>query len=343
MHKYIARRIMTTGLAAATAIVLTVSAAPAAGDPRPFAAVDVPGPALSVPDDQLAASITCTPAAHSAERNVVLFVPGTGLTPEENYRLGWFRSLDQLGWPYCSVADPDHALGDAQIAAEYVANAIRYVHQISGRAVNIVGHSQGGTQPRFAMRFWPDLRPLVDDYVGIAATNHGSLIVDLTCNATLGCPPAAWQQGTDSRYTRAMNSGQETFAGISYTNVYTRTDPIVQPNLNVNGSSSLRTGGGAISNIGVQDLCSLRLSEHFGVGVFDATTFAIAMDAFTHPGPADPARIRHDVCSRLFMPGVDVSTLPREVASVIASVTARLAQHPRVNAEPELRPYVFEH
>ena len=49
------------------------------------------------------------------------------------------------------------------------------------------------------MRFWPDLRDMVDDYVALGATNHGSLTVDGMCAA--GCAPALQQQLFSSAFT----------------------------------------------------------------------------------------------------------------------------------------------
>ncbi|MFE3188463.1 esterase/lipase family protein [Nocardia sp. NPDC059240] len=323
-------------------IGVVVAATPVSADATSgFGPLDRPGPALSVPDDQLDASISCTANARDSERNVVLFVPGTGFTPQEDYGLSWFRAMDRLGWAYCSVTEPDHALGDAQISAQYVVNAIRHVHEISGHKVDIIGHSQGGTEPRFALRFWPDLRPLVDDYIGLAATNHGSVIADATCNGLVGCAPAGWQQATDSNYVRAMNSGQETFAGISYTDIYTHTDEVVQPNFDNTGSSSLHTGDGEITNAAVQDICPFDITDHIGVGTSDPVAYAIALDALTHPGPADPARVSREVCGHIFMPGVDPWTYPARETAIVATAAARLLVHARIPTEPKLDPYVY--
>ncbi|MFE3060279.1 esterase/lipase family protein [Nocardia sp. NPDC059239] len=336
------RKLAGTALATVTIMMgATVTAVPVSADPGGFAPLDRPGPSLSVPSDQLAASVSCTANARGADRNVVLFVPGTGFTPQEDYGLNWFQAMDRLGWAYCSVTEPDHALGDAQIAAEYVVNAIRYVYGISGRKVDVIGHSQGGTEPRFALRFWPDLRALVEKYVGLAATNHGSVIADATCNGLLGCAPAVWQQTTGSNYVSAMNSGQETFAGISYTDVYTHTDEVVQPNLDSHGSSSLRTGDGEITNVAVQDICPFDIAGHIGVGTSDPVAYAIVIDALTHSGPADPVRVSREDCSHVFMPGVDPVTYAAEEAAIVATAAARLLVHPRVPAEPKLQPYVY--
>ncbi|MGK3209270.1 lipase family alpha/beta hydrolase [Amycolatopsis sp. MEPSY49] len=152
----------------------------------------------------------------------------------------------------CSVTLPDNAMTDTQVSAEYAVNAIRRVRELSGRKVDVIGHSQGGTEPRFALRFWPDLRDDVDDYVGLGATNHGSVVIDAMC--VPGCSESLWQQRYGSNYTRAMNSYQQTFPGISYTQIYTRTDEFVQPNLDDSGTTSLHGGGGAITNVALQDI-----------------------------------------------------------------------------------------
>jgi len=315
------------------------SAGPALAAPA-FAPIDRPGPPLSVPEAVLAQSVQCTANATAAGREVVLFVPGTTVTPREDFGWNWFVALSRLGWPYCSVTLPNNAMSDTQVSAEYVVHAIRYVHRISGRRVDVLGHSQGGTEPRFALRFWPDLRPMVDHYVAFAATNHGSMPVDAMCMPA--CAPALWQQRYHSHYVDAMNSYQETFAGISYTDIYTRTDQFVQPNLDDSGTTSLHGGGGRIANIALQDVCPQDLEgEHLAIGTYDPVAYAIAMDALTHDGPADPARVSRDVCAQAFMPGVDPTRFPGEYADAVGTIAGELLTYPKVAAEPPLRSYTL--
>jgi hypothetical protein len=343
----IVQRAGTRALAAAVASAALVvggavpaSAAASQLATRVFAPVDRPGPALSVPAGQLAKSVTCTANATDASRDVVLFAPGTTLTPQENYGWNWFPAMDKLGWPYCSVTEPNNAMADAQTSAEYVVHAIRHVHAISGRKVEVIGHSQGGTEPRFALRFWPDLRPMVDDYITFAGSNHGTLTLSAACS--LACPPAGWQQTYGSNYTRAMNSYRETFPGIAYTNVYTRNDELVAPNLNDHGSTSLHGGGGKITNVAVQDVCPLDLgSEHLAVGTYDPVAYAIAIDALTHRGPAKPARVSRSVCSNTFMPGVDPPTFAADYAAYADTIVREFALYPKVSSEPPLKSYVY--
>ncbi|MCE0764313.1 lipase [Pseudonocardia kujensis] len=308
-----------------------------------FAPVDRPGPALDVPEPDLDAALHCTANAAHADTEVVLFVPGTTLTPTDDFSWNWFRALDQLGRPYCSVTLPNQAMTDAQVSAEYVVHAIRTVHALSDRKVDVVGHSQGGTEPRFALRFWPDLRPMVDDYVALGATNHGSVAISgALCTPATGCSESLWQQTLNSKYTQAMNSRQETFAGISYTQIYTRTDEFVQPNLDNTGTTSLHTGDGAITNVALQDICPTDLAaEHLALGTYDPVAYALAMDAFDHDGPAEPARIDRAVCGQVFMPGVDPVAFPGNYAALTGTIARQLALFPKVPAEPQLEPYTL--
>src|ERR1700712_1917429 len=120
-------------------------------------------------------------------------------------------------------------MGDIQVAGEVVARAIRTTYSHAGRQIAVVGHSQGGMVPRWALKYWPDTRGMVSDLVGLAPSNHGT--VDAYGICSVSCAPAIWQQRTGSRFLKALNAGGETFGGIAYTQVYTATDEVVVPNL----------------------------------------------------------------------------------------------------------------
>jgi hypothetical protein len=229
-------------------------------------------------------------------------------------------------------------MGDIQIAGEYVVYAIRTMHARSGQRVQIVGHSQGGMVPRWALRFWPDTRPMVDDVVGTSPSNHGTLDANVVCLLT--CAPGIWQQRNNSRFIAALNSIQETFPGISYTDIYTDSDEVVVPNFGPAASSSLHGGGGQITNVPIQQVCPLDLTEHIGVGIYDNTAFQIALDALTHPGPADPSRVPRSLCLRPLMPSVNPVTFPLNYASTLGTVATTLATYPHTPTEPPLACYV---
>jgi hypothetical protein len=311
---------------------------PATAQAIDYAPVDQPGPPLSVPQEKLDDSLTCAgnPAAGSEEP--VLLVPGTTVTPDADFSWNWEPALSKLGIPWCAVELPGNSMDDIQVAGEYVVNAIRTLHSRAGRKIAVIGHSQGGMVPRWAFRFWPDTRTMVDDQIGFAPSNHGTVDADPLC--AVGCAPAIWQQRDIADFINALNSRQETFPGISYTEVYTHLDQVVVPNFDSNGSSSLHGGGGEITNVAVQDICPLDTNEHLLVGTIDPVAYALAIDAMTHTGPADPSRISSGVCTQLFMPGVNPATVATDIASAAAVLSTTLATYPHVSAEPPLACYV---
>ncbi|MGZ6717496.1 MAG: esterase/lipase family protein, partial [Solirubrobacteraceae bacterium] len=309
-------------------MVLLLAAAAAAA----YAPPDRPGPPLSVPTAKLAAALTCTGRLAGAAHEPVLLVPGTSLNPATDYGYGWEPALRGLGWPYCTVTLPGNAMGDIQIAGEYVVYAIRTMHAAYGGRIDVVGHSQGGMVPRWALRFWPDTRSMVDDLVGLSPSNHGTLDAIPACAQS--CAPAFWQQRSDAGFIAALNSFQETFPGISYTSIYTDTDEVVVPNFGPAASSSLSGGGGAVTNVAIQSVCPNDVTEHLGIGIYDNTAYQIALDALTHPGPADPSRVATTVCLNPLMPGIDPGTFAADYASTVASVAATVASSPRTTSEP---------
>ena len=303
-----------------------------------YASPDQPGPPLSVPQSDLDASLSCKGDVAGGSHAPVLLVPGTAENPTAEFSWNWEPALQDLGIPYCTVALPQNGTGDIQDAAEYVVNAIRAMHTQAGERIGVVGHSQGGMLPRWVFRFWPDTRAMVDDLVGLAPSNHGTLTAIPVCVAV--CPASFRQQTAGSEFTKALNSYQETFPGISFTVVYTHTDEVVTPNLDETGSSSLHGGGGEISNVAVQQVCPLDVNEHLGLGTYDPLAWALAIDALEHPGPADPTRIPSGVCTQLAMPGVDPASVTTNAAQFAAEVATAIAGAQQVSAEPPLRCYV---
>ncbi len=295
------------------------------------------GPALDVAPSLLAASLTCEPGVTNASRAPVLLVPGTTLIPSVNFDWNYERAFDADGIPWCAVTLPDNAMGDIQTAGEYVVSAIRTMTALAQRKIDILGYSQGGMVPRWAFRFWPDTRADVDAFVALDPSNHGTLDAYPICAA--GCVAAFWQQQSGSHFLTALNSGGETFAGISYTVVYSLTDEVVVPNEPVASSSSLSTGTGAITNIAAQSICPSDVSEHLAMGSYDPVGYALAYDAFTHGGLAEASRVPLSTCTMLYQPGVDPATFAQDYAAYDAYVADTIATTPFISAEPTLAPY----
>ena len=315
-----------------------VDSAGAAGSATaPYAPLNHPGPPLDVPAAKLAAALVCSKGVDHAVRAPVLLVPGTGASAQDNYGWNYEPALGKLGIPWCAVTFPADGNNDIQINGEYVVYAIRTMHARAGRRISIVGHSQGGMVPRWALRWWPDTRSMVDDVIGFAGTNHGTNKSHASCPK--GCIPADAQQASDSQFIRALNSGAETFAGISYTEVYTHDDEEVQPNQDNTGTSSLHTGGGEITDVAVQDICPADTVEHLGLGTYDSVAYALAIDALTHPGPAVVSRIPPSVCTEPLQPGINPATFPTDAAKAAYDVETSTGD--TVTHEPALACYVF--
>lgn len=326
---------MRTLAAKAVLLTLLLFAAPASA--QDFAPLDAPGPPLSVSAGVIDQAIQCSPGVDDAKVAPVLLLQGTGANAKDNWSWTYEPGLDKAGIPWCTVDLPDHATGDVQINGEYVVHAIRAISARAGRRVSIIGHSQGGMVGRWALRFWPDTRALVDDVIGFAPSNHGTTQASASCGDG-ACTAADWQQWDISNFMKALNSRTETFAGISYTSVYTRTDEIVQPNQDAEtGSSSLRTGDGLRTNVATQDICPNDTYEHLLIGLVDPVAYALAIDALTHAGPADPSRVPVTVCAQQYHQGIDPATLPADSSAALADYEGY--QGKEVAAEPPLACY----
>jgi hypothetical protein len=334
IHRWAACLVAATALAAAIVGVATAEAAPN------YAPIDQPGPALSVPQAQLAASLRCTGAIAHASVEPVLLVASTAVDSDENFSWSYEPVLRNRGIPYCTSdlpgADAEN-MDDIQNRADYLVYAIRTMYRASGQRIALIGASQGGEAERWTLRFWPDTRAMVADVIALDSPNHGSITVNALCVIT--CSPALWQQTYNSQFIQALNSGQETFAGISYTDIATYTDDFVEPNL-PGDSTVFLDGPGDITNVAIQDICPLAVADHLLVASTNPIAVALALDAITYPGPANPARIDRSVCGAgLFASGVPIGESLSGFAAAAAQVAGQLALAPRVTGEPALACY----
>jgi hypothetical protein len=341
---------LTTAIAAFAWAALTVVAAPggaAAATPSPisYAPIDQPGPALSVPQATLDAAFTCSQDPATATRDVILAVPPTALDPEMSYGWSYFPGFQANNWPYCVLTVPDHGDGDVQIAGEYVVNAVRRIYAESHRQVELFGWSQGdSTSPRWALRWWPDIRPMVATMAGFAPDNEiGGAFLAPIC--TIACFPAAWQElrrndGTASNFITAMNSGQQTFPGIAYTSVYSLTDELAGPNFGPNPVSPLPAAPNVL-NVSEQSICPLNVEEHL---TFPASpsAYAVVMAALATPGQLpDLSKLnKAAICSELFQPNVTLGSFILNEAKIASVVPSRILTG-MITAEPPLKCYVY--
>src|SRR3954447_3275059 len=178
--------------------------------PGVMARANKPDPPFSVSRSALDAALQCSSPdlrAHP-EHEPVLLVHGTFTKGGEQYAWNWAPMLQQLGYDYCTITYPDRGMGDQQIAAEYVAYAVVRMHQLSGRKVDMVGHSQGASMPRWAIKYWRSVRADLDDFVLIAGPNHGTTLAgsqNPVTGAMGGMPPAFYQFSPSSNFVRHVN------------------------------------------------------------------------------------------------------------------------------------------
>lgn len=236
-------------------------------------------PRYHVPRAAMKAALHC-PASFTSERQPVLLVHGTFTHGQENYGWNYLPELTGRGFDVCYVDLPNRSLDDIQLASEYVVFAIRKMHRLSGgRRIDVLGHSQGGLEPRWALRWWPSLQPMVSDLVTLSTPNHGTALGNFDGASCAAC----FQMGQGSAFLTALNSVDETPGAVEYTNLYTNLqDELVVP------ANSAATSGA--TNIAVQDACALRPVDHVSMAA-DRVVLALVLDAFTHRGTASVSRL----------------------------------------------------
>lgn len=292
-------------------------------------------PRITVPKLQLEAAFHCHGELVGATREPVLFVTGTGATGEQGYLIGK-GAFDAFGHPVCDVDFPDYTTADIQVSVQYLVYAIRRMNQESGRRIAIVGISQGGLLPRFALTYWPSLRPMVTDVLAAAGTQHGSTVAAGGCSETSPCPPAIWQQAAGSNLLKALNAQPIEAPGpTAWTTVRSATDEAVQPTTGPHPTSALK----GATNILIQAICPGRVVTHIGTA-FDSVTFAAFADAISHKGPAQVSRLPADVCAHPYAPGLDEEKASLFIAGSTGLIATQETTVPRVTAEPKVRAYV---
>lgn len=290
--------------------------------------VPAPVPASDAPDR--ASATDCPPRAElRAARGVVLLVAGTGSTPDESWSWSYEPALRADGYATCTVALPDHALGSFTEAAPYVAAAIRTAARRADHRIAVVGHSQGGALPVWAVKFWPRLARHVSDVVSLAGPFGGTALADELCLPGR-CAPLAWQLRQGSRTVAALRTAPLP-ARVAVTSISTRYDEIVRPQ-----PAASRLDGA--TNVLLQDVCAQDPSEH-GLILGDPVAYALTLDALTHRGGADAERLSTDTCEQTFIPHGDLAGSPVFLQAVARFATGLLDPTRWVSREPPLPPY----
>jgi len=299
-----ARRLLVPGVAAAAAVLLAVAQAPpaaAASAPLPVnynflagIAAALANPSASPPG---ANNWSCRPSAPHPDP--VVLVNGTG----EDMADG-FSALSPLlvNNGYCVFAanfggSPGsllQGLGDISQSAAELAAFVNQVLAATGAAqVDLVGHSQGGMMPRYYIKFLGGAAR-VHTLVGLAPSNHGTTLDGLTsllqtlgtllpgvpAAITSACP-ACTEQIAGSAFLTNLNAGGDTVAGPTYTVIETRYDEVVTP------YTSAFLSGPGVTNIVLQNVCPLDLTDHIGIAD-DTVALHLVLNALD---PAHPVKV----------------------------------------------------
>lgn len=295
------------------------------------ASADPVDPPLTEPVEALAAATACDPVDElRTAKDVVLLVHGTATTPEESWSWGYERALHADGFALCTVRLPDFALGNILRSAEYVVAAARTAIELSERRISIIGHSQGGQLAVWATRFWPGVAAGVHDVVTLASPLDGTRLGNTLC-LLRRCNPVAWQSRRGSQTVAALRRAPVP-AGVDTTALATRYDEIVFPQPAVNDLPGARS-------ILLQRVCASDPVEH-NLILGDPVAYALAVDAMTHDGPADPARIPRSTCRQLFIPNGDFAGAAAGLSSILRFFVSGVLDARRfVSAEPPLPAY----
>jgi triacylglycerol lipase len=293
-------------------------------------------PALTVSKPKLRGALTCDRSLAHARKDPVLLIHGTFADSAINWSWNYAKTLPTTGRRVCWVDLPDKAAGDIQVSAQYVVFAIRQMARRSHRQVAIISHSQGGLEARWALRWWPSLRPDVSDAVLLVPPNHGAIYPDSACTLPRSCAASLYQMMTHSKFLAALDRGGDAIGKVPFTSIATRADTIfVGP-----PQAALKPAGPTTRNFVLQDLCPNDAAQHNDLP-FDGPAYQIVLDALDHRGPASARRLEPaSVCKGDTMPGVDRADAEARLAAYTGTLVALLGPTgPKAAGEPALAAY----
>lgn len=210
-----------------------------------------------------------------------------------NYGATWITTLT-LG----HISSINHIDKNAGELATFVNKVLSYT---GAAKVDLVGHSQGGMMPNYYLKFLGGAAK-VNALVGLAPSNHGTtldgivtfgwqlgtaiptLMPFITTALAAGGIPAAADQMVGSAFINKLTSLPDTVSGVKYTVIATKYDEVVTP------YASQFLSGANVTNITLQDQCSLDHSEHVSIA-FDHIAAQDVLNAL------DPAHAVAPVCS----------------------------------------------
>ncbi|KAJ4413627.1 hypothetical protein N0V85_003488 [Neurospora sp. IMI 360204] len=332
---------------------------------------DVPGdhyprssdadPYFTIPEEALRAAIYLPPGfTTSSNRQVVLFVPGTGSYGHEAFGPNLLKVITSSG-----AADtvwlnvPAAMLNDAQTNAEFIAYAISYVKALIGedRELNVIGWSQGNLATQWVFTYWLSTVPKVRQLISVSPNFHGTVLANGLClnagNLTndikegLPCPPSVLQQEYNSNLVSTLRAAGGGDAYVPTTSFWSSFfDEIVQPQIGLTASARIgdaRKKG--VTNVEVQTVCGVSP----GGGFYGHSSLlshplvaALTLDALRNGGPASLERIEseiHDICQNIVAPGLELADGIKTAGDIVLAAVRLIAYPAKLKEEPVLRAY----
>jgi hypothetical protein len=302
---------------------------------------------FSVSEQQLLSNIYI-PSEFTGKKQPIIFVPGTGSIGSTTFQpnIGKLLSGSSYGDPvYLQI--PDNLLDDIQTNAEYVAYAVQYMYQRTGRKPAVVTWSQGSLVSQWAFKYWKTTPKMVTDLISISPDFHGTFLALLLCPGftsgnAFACVPSVFQQTYDSNFVTTLRSNGGDSAYVPTTTVYTAVDEIVEPQQGTAASGFINDARGVgVSNTFLQGAClglpAGGLYGHAGV-LFNPTAYALVIDALTHDGPGNFDRVSAS-CADIVAPGLGMEDVTATEALIPEVAFNVLAYLPKVAAEPAIKGY----
>ncbi|KAJ7180902.1 hypothetical protein C8R46DRAFT_1070908 [Mycena filopes] len=282
-------------------------------------------------------------------KNPLLIIPGTGQPSFMTFSPNLIPVLQNS-----EFADPvwlnipGFLLGDAQLSAEYIAYATHYIAARTGKKVTLMAYSQGNIITQWALTFWPSMRSVVSDFLGMSPAFRGSTLVTAGCVPIqalgIGCPPAIHQQTLNSNFVNAMRSHGGDSALVPTTLMFSLTDEIAQPQFGDDATALLKDANNVgVTPVRVQDVCAGKLAggvaTHEGM-LYHPLTLAMLEDAMTHDGPADIARVdTARLCGQAVADGMSLSALVDTEVGLVKAGAAFIQFRPYLQDEPAVASY----
>lgn len=279
------------------------------------------------------------------DKQPFIFIPATGVRGGMNFYYNLMKTLNQTGlidpvW----INNPDDMLADIQITSQYIAYAINYIADISGKNVSIASWSQGNLASQWQFTFWSSSRSKVSDFIAISPDFHGTT-GNVGCPApnTTGCPPAALQKQFDTNFMDALWSHGGGSSHVPTTILYSMHDQTVKPKSGKNSSFILDNENKAGVKVNeVTKLCPGKNASdrYFHESMlFNPLVHALAVDAIKNGGPGDPSRIDLDSVCKTNYP--ESLTLEDVICSEAVNVQSGIhtLSHFKTTEEPAVRKY----